>query len=257
MNKTKLYDKWMKSFQTKVFQLENFKFKIANKLFPNYDKHVEKRIKKQLKYQLKKAKTEEEKTQLVEIARNQVLDLRKEKHRKENMNYHLDINNPEKTLFWLNKNKQIHKSGLKRNFIKIPILISLLIGSSVVGVGILTTLITVLSILGLSLETISTFINTNCILLQNYNIKRVNRYIEGPYKRHKQKLEKKAIEYSEVTNIVSKVVRENEDIPDVEEVISNIKTVEQAQMLLKLVQKEMNYRETNTKQKSKVKAKSL
>jgi len=257
MNKTKLYDKWMKSFQTKVFQLENFKFKIANKLFPNYDKHVEKRIKKQLKYQLKKAKTEEEKTQLVEIARNQVLDLRKEKHRKENMNYHLDINNPEKTLFWLNKNKQIHKSGLKRNFIKIPILISLLIGSSVVGVGILTTLITVLSILGLSLETISTFINTNCILLQNYNIKRVNRYIEDPYKRQKQKLEKKAIEYSGVTAVVSRVVKENEEIPTIDTVINNIQTTKQAKQLLELVQKEINYRDTKIEPKQKVKVRSL
>lgn len=257
MNKTKLYDKWMKSFQTKVFQLENFKFKIANKLFPNYDKHVEKRITKQLKYQLKKATTEEEKTQLVEIARNQVLDLRKEKHRKENMNYHLDINNPEKTLFWLNKNKQIHKRGLKRNFIKIPILISLLIGSSVVGFGILTTLITVLSIFGLSLEAISTFINTNCILLQNYNIKRVNRYIEGPYKRQKQKLEKKAIEYSEVTSVVSRVVKENEEIPTIDTVINNIQTSKQAKQLLELVQKEINYRDTKIEQKQKVKVRSL
>ena len=119
------------------------------------------------------------------------------------------LNNPEKTLFWLNKNKQIHKRGLKKNFIKIPILISLLIGSSVVGFGSLTTTITVLSIIGLSLETVGTFINTNCILLQNYNIKRVNRYIEGPYKRHKSKLEKKAIEYSGVTSVVSKTIRES------------------------------------------------
>lgn len=257
MKKANLYNKWMKTFQTKVFQLENIKFKIADKIFPNYDKFAEKRIKKNLKYELKKAKTEEEKERLVEIARNNILDLRKEKHRKENMNYHLDTNNPDKTLFWLNKNKQIHKRGLKKNLIKIPILISLLLGSNLVGFGSLTTIISTLSIIGLSIESISTFINTNCILLQNYNIKRVNRYIEGPYKKQKQKQEEKALEYCEMTSVVSRVVKDNEEIPTIDTVLNNIQTSKQAKQLLELVQKEMTYRDTNIKPKSKIKTYSL
>jgi len=256
MKKEKLYDKWMKVFQTKVFQLENIKFKIADKIFPNYYKHAEKRIKNNLKHELKNAKTEEEKELLIEMARSNVLELRKEKHRRENMNYHLDVNNPNKTLFWLNKNKEIHKRSLKKNLIIIPILIALLIGGNLLGFGSLPTIINTLLILMVSLEAGSTIIDTNCILLQNYNIKRVNRYIEGPYQKRKSKLEKKAIEYSGVTSVVSKTIRENEDIPQIEDVISNIQTLEQANKLLDLVQKEMSYREGKSKPKSHVKVHS-
>ncbi|MCI9110662.1 MAG: hypothetical protein HFH47_02475 [Bacilli bacterium] len=235
MKKEKLYDKWMKAFQTKVFQSENIKFKIADKIFPNYYKHAEKNIKKSLKQELENAKTEEEKELLIEMARSNVLELRKEKHRRENMNYHLDVNNPNKTLFWLNKNKEIHKRSLKKKLIIIPILIALLIGGNLLGFGSLPTIINTLLILMVSLEAVSTIIDTNCILLQNYNIKRVNRYIEGPYKRHKQKLEKKAIEYNEMTNVVSGVVKESEKIPTIDEVLNNIETSKQAKQLLELV----------------------
>lgn len=188
------------------------------------------------------------------MARSNVLELRKEKHRRENMNYHLDVNNPNKTLFWLNKNKEIHKRSLKKKLIIIPILIALLIGGNLLGFGSLPTIINTLLILMVSLEAVSTIIDTNCILLQNYNIKRVNRYIEGPYKRHKQKLEKKAIEYNEMTNVVSGVVKESEKIPTIDEVLNNIETSKQAKQLLELVQQEMNYRSSKIEPKQKVKS---
>jgi len=256
MSKIKQYNKWIKTFQKGVFQLENIKFKIEDKLFPHCDKFIEKRMKKTLKQKLECAKTEEEKTKIIETHKNFILELRKEKHRKENMNYHLDIDNPQKTLYWLNINKDIHKRGLKKNFIKIPILITLLVGSTMSIFGNFNAFINIISIVGLTVESIGTFINTNCILLQNYNIKRVNRYIEGPYQKRKSKLEKKAIEYSGVTSVVSKTIRENEDIPQIEDVISNIQTLEQANKLLDLVQKEMSYREGKSKPKSHVKVHS-
>ncbi len=249
--------KWMRCFQKKVFQLEGIKFKIIDKLFPNYDEYLEKRRKKILKRQLEIAETEEERAMLIESAKTQTLEIKKEKHRRENMNYHLDMNNPQKTLFWLDYNKQVHKRGLKKNLIKFPILIALLIGSNIIGFGPLTTSISILSILGLITETISTFINTNCVLLQNYNIERVNRYIEGPYKRQRQKFAKQAIEYSGVTSVVSQTLRENEEIPQVEDVIQNISTSEQAKQLLELIQQEMNYRGINKEQKGQAKVMGL
>lgn len=246
MKKKGIYDKWMKFFQSKVFQLEAVKFKIQDKFFSNYN--IEKIMKRKMKCKLEKAKTDAERDFIIRDYKQFILDFRKEKYRKENMNYHLDIDNPEKTLFWLNKNKSIHKRGLKKNLIKIPLLILLLLGSAFFNseVG---TVISVLSITGLSIEAVSTFINANCILLQNYNIQRINNYIEGPYQKRKLKLQRKAIEYSEVTDVVSQTINEGEDIPSIDEVISNIQTKEQAQKLLKLIQKEMNYRETSKKQK--------
>lgn len=257
MKKTNIYDKWMKFFQSRVFDLEMIKFKVQEKLFPNYDKFIEKRIKKRVNKELNKDETEEEKAQLSNSVKYFILDLRKEKYRRENMNYHLDIDYPEKTLLWLNENKDIHKRGLKGNFIKIPILIALLVGSNLSIFGGVSAFVNVISILGLIGQSFSTFININCILLQNYNIKRVNRYIEGPYQKRKLRLQKKAQEYREVTSVVSKKVREGEDIPSIDEVLASIQTSSQAKQLLELVKKEMSYRDSSLSQKQLVKTKSL
>ena len=257
MKKTNVYDRWMKFFQSRVFDLEMIKFKVQDRLFPNYDSFVEKRIKKRVDQKLDKVQTEEERILVINESKQSMLDLRKEKHRKENMNYHLDIDNPEKTLLWLNKNKVIHKRGLMKNFIKIPILVVLLIGSTMSIFGGFNSLINVVSILGLIVESVSVFINTNCILLQNYNIKRVNKYIEGPYQKRKKRLQKKAEEYREVTSVVSRKVREGEDIPSIDEVLAGIQTSAQAKQLLELVKKEISYRDSSLSQRKEVKTKSL
>lgn len=257
MRKTSVYDKWMKFFQSRVFDLEMVKFKVQDRLFSNYDRFVEKSIKKRVNQKLGKVQTEEERILVINESKQTMLELRKEKYRKENMNYHLDIDNPEKTLLWLNKNKDIHKRGLKKNFIKIPILITLLFGSTMSIFGGFNGFVNIISILGLTVESLSTFINTNCILLQNYNIKRVNKYIEGPYQKRKQRLQKRAEEYHEVTSVVSRKVREGEDIPSIEEVLAGIQTSTQAKLLLELVKKEMSYRDSSSSKKQSFKTRSL
>ncbi|MCI9585358.1 MAG: hypothetical protein HFH45_01830 [Bacilli bacterium] len=257
MKKTNVYDRWMKFFQSRVFDLEMIKFKVQDRLVPNYDRFVEKRIKKGLNKKLEKAKTEDERLLDVNCTKFSILEIRKEKHRKENMNYHLDIDNPEKTLFWLNKNKDIHKRGLKKNFIKIPIIIILLIGSNMSIFSNFNAFVSVISILGLIVESLSTFINANCILLQNYNIKRVNKYIEGPYQKRKKRLQKRAEEYHEVTSIVSRKVQEGDNIPSIDEVLAGIQTSAQAKLLLDLVKKEISYRDSSLSQRMGVKTKSL
>jgi len=255
VKKSTLKDKWMRSFQSKVFWFENTKFNVQSKLFPNAYNLAEKRRQKYLEKKIEKVNTEEEKRKLIENYKQYTLELRKEKHRKENINYHLDMDNPHKTLFWLNNNKAIHKRGLKKNIIKIPILIALLVASPLLD-GI-STVISTLSIIGLSLEAISTFINANCILLQNYNIERVNKYIEGPYQKRRKRLEQKAKEYNEVTSVVSKTLKEQEEIPEIDDILNNIQTSKQAKQLLELIQKEMNYRDININKKPKVKVASL
>lgn len=257
MKKTDVYDRWMKFFQSRVFELEMIKFKVQEKIFPNYDRFIEKKTKTRMNQELKKAETEEKKVQLGNCAKFSILEIRKEKHRKENMNYHLDIDNPEKTLLWLNENKNIHIRGLKKNFIKIPILIALLAGNNLSIFGDFSAFVNVISILGLIVQSFSTFINTNCILLQNYNIQRVNRYIEGPYQKRKKRVQKRAQEYHEVTSIVSKKVREGDDIPSIDEVLVGIQTSAQAKQLLELIKKEMSYRDSSVSQRSGVKTKSL
>ncbi len=306
MKKTKLYDKWMNSFQKKVFQLENIKFKIEDKLFSIYDKHAEKRSNKKLNKELEKLENikpfiknyeqereliieknkflscskciekinkdqirkeletldefkpwvknyEQKRESIIRLSKYCTLRSRKEEHRKENMNYHLNRDDPEETLAWLNINKKIHQKGLKKKGFKIPIALILLVlslGTSVFGP--ITFAVTVFTIIGLIKETLFGIIDINCILLQNYNIKRVNKYIEGPYQRHKQKLEKQAIEYSEAAKEVSEVLKENEEIPDIEEFIANIQTSEQVKLLLEIVQPEMNYFDNKVETNNKV-----
>lgn len=257
MKKTNVYDRWMKFFQSRVFDLEMIKFKVQEKLFPNYDKFIEKRTKKRVNKELNKDETEEKKMQLSNSVKYFILDLRKEKYRRENMNYHLDIDYPEKTLLWLNENKDIHKRGLKGNFIKIPIIIILLIGCNMSIFSNFNAFVSVISTLGLIVESLSIFVNVNCILLQNYNIKRVNKYIEGPYQKRKKRLQKRAEEYHGVTSVISKKVQEGDDIPSIDEVIAGLQTSAQAKQLLELIKKEVSYRDSSLSQRRGVKTKSL
>ena len=249
MKKTSLYDKSMNFFQKLVFGLEKQKFKIADHFPSLYDK-IEKSKEKQLNKRLKLAKTEEEKEYLINQYKNELILLRTEKNRKENINYHFDKDYPEKTLYYLNLNKKIHKRGIIKN----GVVISAAIVTSLISNSMPIDIIAYIFMAG---ETISLLKNIPCVMIQNYNIKRVQKYIDGPYQKYKKRLEKKALKYKEVTHIVSNTINESEKLPSVDEIIASLKTKEQCDLFLELVQKEIAERETIEKRLQNSKQKAL
>lgn len=230
-----MYDKWMRYFQKKVFWLEDKKYKLLDKFFPNWHKKTEKNLNKRYNAMLKKAETEEQRQKLIAAYKQELLDTRKEKYQKINRNYHFDKDNPEKTIAWLNWNKAIHQKGLRSNIIYLTgFITSLVLGVTDVFPTYSPLLIAASSV-GITIEGVNTFINTNCILLQDYNIKRIQRYIEGPYQKRQTKIQQKADKYHEATSIVSKSIKESETLPTIDQIVSQIKTPEQGRLLLELI----------------------
>ena len=241
---------FLKKFKKAVFYLEKAKFKVINK-FHLYDYAI-KRLEKQYNNLLAKTKNEEEKVKIISWYKRSLMLIKKENSRGENMNYHFNKDNPEETLYWLNLNKKLHSMGLKRNFIKILVEGLLLVLSISNIFGAFGSIISVLSILGLVKEGISIFINGSCIMLQNYNIDRVEKYIVGPYQKRKEKLNKKAMEYASLTQVTSKVIEQSESLPTPDEMLASLTTEQQKKLFLRLVMQELEYRKSN-EQKVKVK----
>lgn len=241
---------FLKKFKKAVFYLEKAKFKVINK-FHLYDYAI-KRLEKQYNNLLAKTKNEEEKVKIISWYKRSLMLIKKENSRGENMNYHFNKDNPEETLYWLNLNKKLHSMGLKRNFIKILVEGLLLVLSKSNIFGAFGSIISILSILGLVKEGISIFINGSCIMLQNYNIDRVEKYIVGPYQKRKEKLNKKAMEYASLTQVTSKVIEQSESLPTPDEMLASLTTEQQKKLFLRLVMQELEYRKSN-EQKVKVK----
>lgn len=242
---------FLKKFKKAVFYLEKVKFKVINK-FHLYDYAI-KRLEKQYNNLLIKAKSEEEKAKITSWYKRSLMLIKKENSRGENINYHFNKDNPEETLYWLNVNKNIHSKGLKRNFIKLPIQILLLILSMSNVFGAVGNIVRILSILALAKESISTFINGSCVMLQNYNINRVERYIAGPYQKRKEKIAKKSMEYAPLTEVISNVIEQSDSLPTPDEILASLTTEQQKELFLKLVIQELEYRKRNEKS-SKVKS---
>ena len=119
-----------KKFQHVVLKVEELKIKVIKKIFPRYMEHFDKYCDKNRDKALKKAKTEEERNEIIKNYRNQKIAMRKEFNREQNRNYHMDENKPTEFLYYLNWNKSVHKKGLIRN----AILLAALSGGLALGI---------------------------------------------------------------------------------------------------------------------------
>ena len=241
---------FLKKFKKLVFCLEKIKFKLTDKFHLN--DYAIKRLEKQYKHLFVKAKSEDEKKKINSYYKYRLMLLKKESNRGENINNHFNKYNPVETLYLLNINKNIHTKGLKHNLIKLLIEILLLVLSMNDLFGTFESIVNVLSILGLVKESISMCINGSCIMLQNYNIDRVEKYIAGPYQKRKEKIERKAVEYVPLTEVTSKVIDKSDGLPTPSEMLASLTTDEQKELFLKLVRQELKYRKRK-EETSKVK----
>lgn len=80
----------------------------------------------------------------------------------------------------------------------------------------------------LIIELITAEINWQCINVQDYNIARY-KYSENILKKiEKQNQKKRNLEYTEGKQLIGILTQNNENIPTIQEIISSIKTKEQA-----------------------------
>ena len=87
-------------FQKVVFKVEELKYKVIKTFFPRYIEWYDKLCDRKKKKELKKAKTKEEQKKIIDHYRMQKMIMRKEFHREQNRNYHMDPNKPtEITIF--------------------------------------------------------------------------------------------------------------------------------------------------------------
>jgi len=227
-------------FQKIVYKLENIKFKILKKCFPKfltkYDKYIDLKTKKALQ----KTTDEKMKQRILNNARINKMETHKEWYREQNRNYHMDMKYPTRVVNYLKWNKSVHKKGLIKNAIFLPILtVAMLSGFEI-------------AILFLIFEIASTIINFECINLQNYNLCRYKKQ-EEKLKRMEQKVTKRNIDrYGKASEVIYESMQETEEkLPTFDEIISNITTKEQAIQMKKILQAEQETRNTILKEKRK------
>ena len=167
------------------------------------------------------------------------MEKRKELNQEKNRNYHLDSKKPTEIYKYLEWNKSVHRRGLIKNSIFIALFIAGMIsGYSLAGVLLL-------------LELISTAINFECVNIQNYNICRYKRTKEILEKKEKRQIESNIEEFGQAAEVIHKSIEESEDVPSIEEVISNITDKEQLEQLKKLLIRTKEEREKEKKGENK------
>ncbi len=217
-------------FKKIVFKVEKIKFKIIKKYFPNYLKKYEAKCDKMCKKELKKAKNQEEKDFIIAHYREQKLLNRQEINTAKNRNYHINGIRPTQTIKYLEWNKEIHKTNLIVDIALFPALICLASTGTVLAIPLLVG------------NVISSFINFQCINLQNYNIYRFKSHEANLKQREQRKTQRNQEQYSKAYEVIAETVKESSKdspgIPSINEVINNIKNKEQLVQFRRLVLEE-------------------
>lgn len=239
-------------FQKVVFKAEELKFKFIRKFIPRYIEHMDKlydwigkkelesskkslkrykRIKEDTIQRLSRTTSEEKKTKIKKRANrklkrikqsiipaevikknvqsNKIL-MRKEYYLSQNRNYHMDLDRPTEMLSYLEYNKRVHMNGLKRNAVFLPIF---------TGLSIAFPIVTPLA----AYELASTFINFQCVNIQNCNIYRFKQKEEKLKKIEERRAKTNIKKYGKVSSIVSKELAKSKDrLPTMDEIITSV-----------------------------------
>ena len=230
-------------FQKVVFKVEELKYKVIKKLFPRYIEWYDKLCDRKKKKELKKATTKEEQKKIIDHYLMQKMIMRKEFHREQNRNYHMDPNKPTEILYYLNWNKDIHMKGIIKNAIAIPAL------ATTAAFGIWPTVV----IPFLALELGSLFVNFQCVNIQNCNIYRFKQREETMKKLEERRNKRNIEQYSEAGSLVTRTMEKTEDIPSLSQIIDSIQTKEELEQFRKLVQTTLGANRASSKQESDAK----
>ena len=234
--KLKVYEKLgALKFQKVVFKVEELKFKILKKCCPNFIRYFDKYMDWKKKNLLKHAKTEEEIKQIKDEVKIAKMAMRKEWNEEKNRNYHMDPNRPTEIIQFLKWNKDVHKKGLIKDGILIPILIA--------GV--------VLQIPGtiflLAYEVLSAAINFECINIQNYNLCRLEEIKPILQRRESAREKRKIEEFGEAAEVIHKSIEQSESLPSFDEIIANINNPEQLRQMRAMFKQAQEERQAQRK----------
>lgn len=223
-------------FQKIVLKVEDIKFKVIKKLFPNFIEHYDRYIDSKRDKKLQVVTEIEARQKIINDYRNQKIAMRRELNREQNRNYHMDENKPTEFISYLNWNKAVHKKGLIKNC-------AVIIGALGLNIfGIAPTLTT----LAIIWELLSAFINFQCINIQNSHIYRFKMLEPALKKREERKSNSNLVNYSKAANVYGRTIQNTIDVPTIEQVIANIKTPEEVEQLRKMIE---SVRRTNSKLK--------
>lgn len=229
-------------FREIVLKLERLKFKVMKKICPNFVVYYEKWCDFNTKRMIGKAKSSEE-AELIELV-NKIskLKTKKEWNKEENRNYHIDNKYPTQIINYLNWNKAIHQKNLKNDVVAISLL----------SLGTYYSLPLMLPLLIVSCA--STIIDLECINLQEHSIAEYEICKPLLIKKENKEILKRKNEYLEAKKIVGESTLNNRKILTVEEVVSSIKTKEQAEEIKKWAMSMQNRNNLqNSKKKSLIK----
>lgn len=225
-----------KQFQKVVLAFDNKKWKLIKKLVPNYINIGDSYLDKKKDKQLKKAKTYQEKENIMRQFTYRKMLLRKEYNNGENINYHINTR-PSEFISYLNWNKSVHQRGLIFNIATIPVL------ATAIALGFNFAIPLVV------FEGIDMFKNFQCVNIQNYNIYRLKK-IEKTLKKKEQMQEERQIEqYGDAYEVIGKTLEEKKDIVSIDEILNNIKSKEQLIQLKKLINEEKKARRKEVESK--------
>lgn len=221
-----------KQFQKIVLVVEKIKYRLLkpfSKLAIHMnDKAIDRKIKKALKKQKRTTRKNvpEETKQMISYYQKEKMRFRREIAKEKNRNYHLDMNNINQTLSYLQMNKQIHQNGIILNIIKSVIALILM--------NLFTIIPNSIIIIYFIIQGVSAIINFECINLQNYNMLRINLKKEQLSRIQLQKNKKSIQRYGEISNAISPLL-EQEKLPSKEDIASSITTLEQLQQMRKMI----------------------
>lgn len=178
-----------------VMKVERLRYKIIKTFFPNYIDYYDRQCNKAQEQELKKAKTKEEREEIIREYNLVKMYMRKELIREQNRNYHMDFEKPTKVISELEWNKSVHKKGLKFNIITIAVF---------TGLGFLGFPWSIPIIVA---EIVCAIINFECINLQEYNLCRYKIMEEPLQKRGQRNFERHVEEYGEIDEKVNQVAK--------------------------------------------------
>lgn len=222
-------------FQKLVLQVEETKFKIMKKLFPNFIHWFDKYCDWKQKRALKGSKTDEERKKIKDQMKLAKMAMRKEWNEEKNRNYHINPKHPTEMIRFLEWNKDVHKRGLITNGILIPIIIA----------GIVFHIPGTIPLL--VFECLSAAVNFECINIQNYNLCRMRRIEPMLAKREEASIERDIEEFGEAAEVIHNSIEKSESLPSFDEIISNIDNIDQLRQMREMFKKEHNEREAQKK----------
>ena len=235
-------------FQQVVFFAERIKWKVIKKYFPKYLKRCDRKCNKHQRREIKKAKTEEEILAIKRKYKMIKMNIRQEYIQEKNCNYHLNNHFPTDALPYLEWNKKMHVTGLKRDIA----VATVLTGLALSGVGFVIPLI--------GLPILSSGLNFQCINLQNYSICRYKRNEDYIQRKEQRAIKQRIEQYAEPQKSIAQTLEQKEDFSlceeneaqkTLEEVIQQIKSKRQGDIMKEYLMNYIKEREAKNKGREK------